>query len=77
MLSNSKQTQQFLGSLPDTKRIEIRLPKDKIQKIKKEMKGLLAKNTMTIRKLAAITGLLRSTAADVFPSKHIMITITK
>jgi hypothetical protein len=57
--------------------MEIRLPKEKIQKIKKDMKLLLAADTMTIRKLAAITGLLRSTAVAVFPSKYQTIALIR
>jgi hypothetical protein len=48
---------------------------EKIQKIKKDMKLLLAADTMTIRKLVAITGLLPAVA--VFPWKYQTIALIR
>jgi hypothetical protein len=62
--------QQFLGFIIDTKKMEIRLPKEKINRIKKDMRVALRPNLLSIRKLAAIAGLLQSTAMAVFPARH-------
>jgi hypothetical protein len=65
-----QQIQQFLGFVIDTKAIEIRLPKDKILKIRKDMTIVLRRSHLSIRKLAAIAGLLQSTTTAMFPARH-------
>jgi hypothetical protein len=56
------QMQQLLGFIIDTKKMELRLPKEEINRIKKDMRAILKANLLSIRKLAAIASLLQSTA---------------
>src|ERR1700716_572147 len=59
----------FLGFIVDTMQMELRLPGEKLWKIRKEMKALMGKEYLKIRKVAAVIGLLNSTSQAIFPAR--------
>jgi hypothetical protein len=64
------QQQTFLGFLVDTVKMELRLPLDKVHKIRRETKSLLQRTAaIPIRKVASLVGLCNSTTQAVFPAR--------
>lgn len=63
---------QFLGFVIDTDRLMVRIPEEKLHKLKEGLTPLLTKNRVTIRDLEAITGLM-SFCSRAIPSSRAFI----
>lgn len=66
-ITTPTQEMTFLGMALDSRSMKISVPKEKIRKLKSELKKALAAKKLKMRKLAALAGLLTATAAGFEP----------
>ena len=62
----------FLGITLDTKRMEARLPKDKLQRIRKLLATWLSKKSATKREILSLVGLLQHATKVVKPGRNML-----
>lgn len=67
------QSIEFLGYLIDTVNAEIRLPRDKLQKCKDLISGMLNRQRCKVKQIQSLAGLLQFTCAVVVPGRAFLV----
>ena len=80
-ITNPAQTLEFLGLIVDTLSMELRLPLDKLKKIRAESRKLAREQTTSARSLARLLGKMNATTPVIPPAplfcRHLQMSLTR